>query len=142
MISAVKEVFLERDGWQAMLDHHHQVFSSLQPGAGIGILPKTEFDSPEGEMLAWEAASGRLTAEYRTFKGFQEAGVDLLFVVDDEALEEILNKAKEDPFAKMKQLIRNGNIVFYSMRAQNELLDLGFEDLIDVLGLPFQGACR
>ena len=68
--------------------------------------------------------------------------MDLLIVVDDEALESLHSQAQDNTFSKMREQIRNGNILFYVMKTKDELLDLGYEELIEVLGIPFLGACR
>ena len=114
----------------------------MLPGASLGILPKKEFNSPSGTMLTWNRQDSKMAAAYQPFTGFRDASVDLLFVADDEALESLHSKAMDNPFDEMREQIRNGNILFYVMKTKTELLDLGYEELIEVLGIPFLGACR
>lgn len=142
MQSTAINAFQDQAGWQALLDKQSHLFSALLPGAGIGILPRKNYEALNGTMLVWHVASGQVKAEYRDFTGFADTGVDLLFITDEEDLERVLTNGNENPFAEMKQLIRNGSIQFFSLKAQRELIDLGYEELIDAFGLPFQGACR
>ncbi len=123
-------------------DCRQEIFTNMLPGASLGILPKKEFNSPSGTMLTWNRQDSKMAAAYQPFTGFRDASVDLLFVADDEALESLHSKAMDNPFDEMREQIRNGNILFYVMKTKTELLDLGYEELIEVLGIPFLGACR
>ena len=142
MPTTVDEAFLDGASWQAILDCRQEIFTNMLPGAGLGILPKKEFDSPSGTMLTWNRQDSKMVVAYQPFTGFRDASVDLLFVADDEALESLHSKAMNNPFDEMREQIRNGNILFYVMKTKTELLDLGYEELIEVLGIPFLGACR
>jgi len=42
----------------------------------------------------------------------------------------------------MKKMIRQGNMLFFVMKAKHELQEAGYEDFLDSLGLAFLGACR
>jgi len=142
MATGVRDVFFDLNTWQAMLDRQQEVFSGMLRGARIGIIPKEEFDSLEGKILAWEAQDGRMLADYRPFTGFRNTDVDLLFVADDEAMVTLYEKAGDNAFSQMKELIRRGTILFYVLKTKSELLDMGYEEFLDALGLAFLGACR
>ena len=135
------ELLLAQERWQAKLDASRHSFSGLLPGASIGIVLKPALDSTEGNMLIWEARPEKMNVENRMFRGFQAADVDLLFVADDDAVVS-LYRGEGNLLAEMKELIRNGKMLFYALQAQGKLFDLGYEDVLDALGLPFQGACR
>ena len=142
MATAVADVFLDLSAWQNMLDVQQEVFSGMLQGAKIGILPKVEFDSPEGRILSWEAQSGKMLANYSPFTGFRNADVDLLFVAEDEAMVTLYEQAGENAFLQMKESLRRGTILFYVLKTKSELLDMGYEEFLDALGLGFLGACR
>lgn len=142
MVSTIGEMFLDAQGWQTILDRRPEIFTDMLPGASLGILPKKEFESPVGTMLIWVKQVDKMAAFYQTFTGFQNTSVDLLMIADDAALESLHSKAQDNPFYEMREQIRNGHILYYVMKTKNELLALGFEELIDVLGIPFLGACR
>ena len=140
--STIGEMFLDAQGWQTILDRSPEIFTDMLPGASLGILPKKEFASPVGTMLIWEKQIDKMAVFYQSFTGFQNTSVDLLIIADDAALESLHSKAQDNPFYEMREQIRNGNILYYVMKTKNELLALGYEELIDVLGIPFLGACR
>lgn len=142
MGSTVDEMFLDGEGWQAMLDRRQEIFADMLPGASLGILPKKELESPIGTMLTWVRQADKMEVAYQSFTGFQNTSVDLLIVADDEALESLHSQAQDNTFNEMREQISNGNILLYVMKIKDELLDLGYEDLIEVLGIPFLGACR
>jgi len=153
-----QSMFSDLSGWQRLLDRHQDLFCEIIPGSSIGIVPKSTtglmpgkraaalrasgFESPDGAVLAWEAREHGMHAAYRRCRGLDEAGVDLLLVADDEALEQIRDHLESEPLAGMKKLIRRGNILFYVMRTKHELQDAGYEDFLESLGLAYLGACR
>jgi len=150
------EVFSDLPAWQAMLDRHQALFAEMLPGSRIGILPRSAtnllpgrrlaglaaMDLLEGRMLAWEAKEEGMRAGVRSCLRFEEAQVDLLLVPDDSALEAILAALGGDALAVMKKMIRQGNMLFFVMKAKHELQEAGYEDFLDSLGLAFLGACR
>jgi len=93
-------------------------------------------------MLAWEAKEEGMRAGVRSCLRFEEAQVDLLLVPDDAALEAILANLDGEALAVMKKMIRQGNMLFFVMKAKHELQEAGYEDFLDSLGLAFLGACR
>lgn len=142
MVSTVCEKFLDAESWQAILDRRQEIFTDMLPGASLGILPKKEFESPVGTMLIWLKQADKMVVDYQLFTGFQNASVDLLMIADDAALESLQSKAQDNPFHEMREQIRQGNILYYVMKNKNELLNLGYEELVEVLGIPILGACR
>lgn len=150
------ERFSDLPAWQAMLDRHQPLFEEMLPGSRIGILPRSAtsllsgrrlaglaaIELPEGRMLAWEAKEEGMRAGVRSCLRFEEAQVDLLLVPDDAALEAILASLGGDALGVMKKMIRQGNMLFFVMKAKHELQEAGYEDFLDSLGLAFLGACR
>lgn len=129
-------------GWQAMLDRHPQIFLGMEPGSRVGLLPEESFDSPSAIMLVWEATERGMVADYRRFPGFAEVEVDLLFVVDSGTLQSLHRPDTEAPFALIKSKVRRREILLYVVKPRDELLDRGYEEFLDSLGLVFMGACR
>lgn len=152
------ELFSDLPVWQAMLDRHQELFADMLPGSRIGILPRSatrllpgrrlaglaqaQIDLPEGRMLAWETREEGMRAGYRSCMRFEDAQVDLLLVPDDAALEAIVANLGGDALTVMKRMIRQGNMLFFVMKAKHELQEAGYEDFLDSLGLAFLGACR
>ena len=92
--------------------------------------------------MVWEARQGRMVALEQGFSGIRSVGVDLLFVSDDEAIEALHGLRGSAAFEEMKEFIRQGSILFYVLKTKDALLDLGFEEFLEALGLAFIGACR
>jgi len=95
-----------------------------------------------GEMLAWVMQADGMRAQLRDYSGFQNAGVDLLLVADEEGLAAMRGAVDGEALTIIKRQIRRGAIMFFVMRTKYELQDAGYEDLLDSLGLAFLGACR
>ncbi|MFZ5510984.1 MAG: hypothetical protein ACOZCP_13120 [Pseudomonadota bacterium] len=143
------------DPWQAMLDRHGEVFSEMLPGSLVGLVPREGSGiqpgkhvaglvaaGGDGHMLIWEMTEAGMRAGLRPYHGFQDAGVDLLFVASDEALRSLHASLDGQALSSMKRLIRQGGIMFYVMRTKYQLQDAGYEEFLDSLGLAFLGACR
>ena len=71
MLSTVDEMFLDAEGWQAILDRRQEIFADMLPGASLGILTKKEFESPVGTMLIWVRQADKMAVIYQSFTGFQ-----------------------------------------------------------------------
>lgn len=153
--TTVPQGFGEPAAWQAMLDRHSELFTDMEAGSAVGFVPRTGSGIQPGkhvaglvdcgkgvEMMRWTVGADGMTATVQHFPGFQEARVDLLFVVDDMALLLIKAALEGDTLSQIKRLIRQGNIMFFVLRTKFELQDAGYEEFLDTLGLAFLGACR
>jgi len=129
-------------GWQTLLDRHTDIFHSMLPGARIGFLSKDDFEPPSAMMIVWEAGAEGMRASYEPFPGFEKVKIDLLFIADDAAIRRLHDPHTPTPFAEIKSKVRHRDILLYVVRPRDELLDCGYEDFIDSLGLSFMGACR
>lgn len=154
-MQATQSVFGDLDQWQAMLDRHEEVFSDMLPGSRVGLVPRAGSGIQPGkhvaglmaagaevDMLALEMTGAGMSARLESYRGFQEARVDLLFVVDDASIETLRASLDDAALSAMKRLIRQGGIMFYVMRNKYQLQDAGYEEFLDTLGLAFLGACR
>lgn len=151
----IGDIIADTGRWQRMLDTHEDVFSGLNDGARIGLLPRSAADLGAGKRIAavegarlhgnalsWEADGMRMHARNAIFTDFRDSKFDLLFVAGDEALRELYLCLESEPLSVMKRMVRRGDILFYVMRSKPELQDAGYEDFLDSLGLAFLGACR
>ncbi len=133
---------LDIAGWQALLERHSAVFAGMLPGSRIGLLPEEDFESPAAMMLVWEATGNAMVADYRPFPGFAEVEVDLLFVADGETLRRLHDSTNPAPLAELKRKVRRRETLLYVVKPRAVLLELGYEEFLDSLGLAFMGACR
>jgi hypothetical protein len=133
---------LDLAGWQSLLDRHPAVFRGLVAGARIGLLAKDDFDLPDATMVVWEAEEAAMRAKHERFPGFDRVALDLLFIPDDATAARLHDRATARPFAEMKTKVRRREILLYIVKPRRELLDWGYEDFLDSLGLVFMGACR
>lgn len=128
--------------WAPLFERHGTLFGDLEDGARIGIAARDEIRGPAASMVVWEARGGRMAASGRPFPGFRDAGVDVLLVGDGESIAALEDELDGDPLPTLKGLVRKGGIVCYVLRRQCELLEAGFEDVLQSLGVAFLGACR
>lgn len=139
--------------WQRLIDGYAPLFEPLATGAAIGLVPRFFADADGGRrsaampstptlpMLEWRKGDGRMLALPGSYAGLEGLGVDLLFLAGDGALEAVLARS-EHPLGEMKRQLRAARIQFFVFRTKHELRDLGYEDFVEALGLPFLGACR
>lgn len=141
--------------WQAMLKRYDELFADMDAGSAVGFVPRAGSGIQPGKhvaalvdcgagvaMMKWQAHGAGMTVSLQGYRGFQDAGVDLLFVVDDDALLALRAALDGDALSQLKRLIRQGSIMFFVLRTKFELQDAGYEDFLDTLGLAFLGACR
>ena len=133
---------LDVSGWQALLDRHESMFAGLLTGSRIGLLPEEDFESPGAMMLVWEATEQGMVASYRSFSGFDTVEVDLLFIPNNETLRQLHDRTNPSPFVDMKRKVRRRETLLYVVKSRASLLELGYEEFLDSLGLTFVGACR
>ena len=144
-------------GWQQAFDASEALFASLADGARMGFIAQPGF-APLGRrragldaagaqhagapMLAFDAARGRIAVTVERFESFEEAGLDLLFVADEEARAELAATPAPARLRAMRRLIRRGGVRFFVLRTRHELQDAGYEDFLESIGVPFLGSCR
>jgi hypothetical protein len=154
---AAQDVELDVAGWQQAFDASATLFASLSDGARMGFIAQPGF-APLGRrragldaaaaqhasaaMLVFAAAGGRIEVRGERFESFDEAGLDLLFVADEEARGELAAAPTPTRLRTMKRLIRQGGVRFFVLRTRHELQDAGYEDFLESLGIPFLGSCR
>ena len=139
--------------WQRVIDGYAPLFEPLATGVAVGLAPRFFVDAigtrrstampstPTLSMIEWRKCDQGMRAQPGTYDGLAGLGVDLLFLAGDGALEAVLARA-EHPLGEMKRQLRAARIQFFVFRTKRELRDLGYEDFVEALGLPFLGACR
>jgi hypothetical protein len=139
--------------WQRVIDGYAPLFEPLATNATVGLVPRFFVDAigarrstampatPTLPMIEWRKRDDRMRAQPGTYRGLDGVGVDLLFLAGDGALEAVLAR-EEHPLGEMKRQLRAARIQFFVFRTKHELRDLGYEDFVEALGLPFLGACR
>ncbi len=145
---------LDPAGWQRVLDQYQDAFAEIDPAARLALVPRryTHADgvaravvvrtSPPVPMIEWARNDDAMVARAATFTGLDGLAADLLFVANDGAFEDVLSRIDRHPLGEMKRRIASGAIQVFVLRSRQHLRDLGYEDFLDLLGLPFLGACR
>ena len=133
---------LDLAGWQSVLDRHPTIFLGMQPGSRIGLMSKDDFEPPDAAMVVWEATEQAMQAKYEPFPGFDQVKIDLLFIADAATLRQVHDGANPAPFAEIKTKVRRRDILLYVVKPRQQLLDRGYEEFLDSLGLVFMGICR
>lgn len=128
--------------WQVLVERHHRLFEAWVEGAAIGIVPRAAADAGSGQMLAWVRRGEAVRVELRSFGGFADCGVAVLFVADPGALERLHERIDDNALGAMKLMLRQGGMLLYVLSPKSQLLDDGYEDFLESLGLAFMGACR
>jgi len=77
-----------------------------------------------------------------SFRGFADCGVAVLFVAEPGALVAVHAHLHDNALGQMKLQLRQGGMLLYALAPKAQLLDDGYEDFLETLGLAFMGACR
>ncbi len=132
---------LER--WREMGKVSREVFAALEPGARVGLISRSEMNkAPGAQMVVWRAASGGPETALAPFDGFAGAGADMIFMVPDEALDEIAEAAPRKGLSALEGPVRSGDAMLFYIAPKPDLLDAGYEEFMERLGFGFLGACR
>ncbi|MHA1538065.1 MAG: hypothetical protein ACTSUD_10965 [Alphaproteobacteria bacterium] len=130
------------DRWAAEFEAVDEVFGVLRPGARLGFLPRANADAMDGTLLVWEATQSGMQAGLRPFESYVGTGVDIIFVPEAAALRRLHDAEPGEALAAIRAAVRESSVIFFSLRRGRELRALGYEPLLDALGLAFLGACR
>jgi hypothetical protein len=131
--------------WQAALAMHAGAFSCLAPGSRIGLVADNALataGSAGSSMLVWQATERGLSVQAGTFPGFEQTDVDILMAADDAALASMDQALDADVLAMLRELIREGRLLFFARKTRRDLEEAGYEELLEQLGFAFMGACR
>lgn len=128
--------------WQSMLGRHAPLFSALEPGCGVALVPKAATERKPDSILVWRATEAGMVAERGAFSGYKETDLDLLFLCEDEALTAIYAAAEDQPLVVIKSAMRQGQMRLFVLRCRNELIERGWENFLETMGMAYLGACR
>jgi len=129
-------------GWQALLARERHLFEPMIEGASVGFVARASADRGSGEMLVWRRTDGATRVERQPFGGFANCPVALLFVAEPGALEAVHERLHDNALGALKLQLRAGTTLLYVIAPKRQLLDDGYEDFVEALGLAFLGACR
>lgn len=132
----------EPAAWQVMLDRYGAFFGNLRSGSRIGVARRSDLGRGEASMVVWEARRGRLHAERMPFSGYADPSLDIMLVGDDGAVAEVERHLADTGLPALKEQVRQGGFVCFLLRAQCDLVEAGYEDVLQSMGVIFMGACR
>lgn len=141
-VKAPDPLLANLDRWAAEFAAADEVFEALRPGARLGFLPRADADAMQGTLLVWEASRSGMRADLRPFESYVGTGVDIIFVPEAPALQRLHDAEPGAALATIRALVRESSVIFFSLRRGRELRALGYEPLLDALGLAYLGACR
>lgn len=129
-------------GWQTLLAREHRLFEPMLPGASIGIVARAAADAGSGEMLVWRRSAAGMEVAHGPYRGFADCPVGVLFVANPGTLAALHARLADNPLGAMKLQLRAATMLLYVIAPKRQLLDEGYEDFLEALGLAFLGACR
>jgi hypothetical protein len=145
---------LDVAGWQAILDRYRDLFGEADANMRMALVARHRVGAdgvPRSvvqricepvPMLAWRHDGQGIEVASSVFRGLDTLAADLLFVGNEGAFEAVLAHSGDHPLGEMKRRIASGAIQLFVLRSRNDLRELGYEDFLEALGLPFLGACR
>lgn len=136
------DAFTDHAGWQALLMREWALLEPLCVGAAVGFVARASADAGCGEMLVWQRDAQGMRVHPQPFTGFADCPVALLFVAEPGALEAVHARLHDNALGALKLELRAGSMLLYVIAAKRRLLDEGYEDFVEALGLAFLGACR
>ena len=132
--------------WQEVLDRHADLFDEVRPGASIAVAPGSPPRANVKQvrdpvpMQLWLRGPDRMAVVAGEYRGLKTLTSDVLFLPEEGALAAAL--AHDYPMSELKRELRDGRMLVMVMRSRKELLERGWSDFFEALGLPFQGTCR
>lgn len=140
---SAQEILSDLPAWAEMLERHADTFAALQAGCALGLVPKADTEQRPGRMLVWtRAESGGMQAGLRPFTGYKDCGVDILFVAEDAGLAAIHRALADRPLGEMKAALRRSELFLFVLKPRDQLIEDGWDEFLETLGLAFLGACR
>ncbi len=136
------DAWSDLSGWQALLQRQWHLFEPMIEDASVGFVTRAAADQGGGRMLVWRRAAEAMQVEVQAFGGFADCPVALLFVAEPDGLETVHARLHDNALGALKLQLRSGGILLYVIAPKKQLLDDGYEDFVEALGLAFLGACR
>lgn len=128
--------------WQPVFDLYDNLFETLEDGRSLAMLDKATWDAGRGEALHGRLEGGRMQALSAAWEGAAKTNADMLFVGLRDSLAQLDATQPDQRMSLLKDSIHKGDVLFFVMKTKCTLIDAGWEDFLDSLGLAFMGACR
>ncbi|MBF0167979.1 MAG: hypothetical protein HQL45_10150 [Alphaproteobacteria bacterium] len=128
--------------WQPVLDRHATLFEALEEGRSLALLDKATWDAGKGNALECRLENRRMQVRLQDWTGAQGTEADMLFVGLRDSFDHLEQAPPDARMGALKDRIHQGEVLFFVMRTKCTLIDVGWEDFLDSLGLAFMGACR
>jgi len=128
--------------WRICLNINKEIFSEIKINGKIGILPRNSDGSEGSTIQVWEILEDSIRVSLQPFLGFRDASADLIFLLESSALEEIYRHLKNELLIGLRKQIRHGKALLFLMKGRDYLIDMGYEELIEYLGIPCLGTCH
>lgn len=128
--------------WQPVFDLYANLFEALEDGRSLAMLDKATWDAGQGEALSCKLENGRMRAKAMAWEGAAKTDADMLFVGLRDSLAQLDAAQPDQRMSLLKDSIHEGEVLFFVMKTKCTLIDAGWEDFLDSLGLAFMGACR
>jgi hypothetical protein len=128
--------------WQVMLDRYGDFSGNLRSGSRIGVARRSDLGRRDASIVVWEARRGRLYAERQPFCGYSDKSLDVMLVGDDAAVSKVARHLGDSGLPTLREQVRQGGFVCFLMRTQCDLVEAGYEDVLQSMGVVFMGACR
>jgi hypothetical protein len=106
------------------------------------MIAKPDWDAGSGAMLEWRRAEDGMQTALKPWRGAAHASVDLLFVGLRDSFSRLSAIEASMRLSLLKDMLHEGDVMFFVMKTKCKLIDAGWEDFLDSLGLAFMGACR
>ncbi|MCL5962343.1 MAG: hypothetical protein M1358_24030 [Chloroflexi bacterium] len=132
-------IYKEPEVWQKIAEAQGSLLPGVKPGGRVAVISKQELGESSGEMIVWVSKDQTTGFDKRPFQGFRNSDADLMFVVDEELLVNVCENTQENPIPKLRHGIRQGSVLCYFLRPKRELINIGYEEFVDLLGLPLAG---
>ncbi|TAN55062.1 MAG: hypothetical protein EPN26_05870 [Rhodospirillales bacterium] len=128
--------------WQPVFDLHAGLFEALEENRSLAFLDKATWDAGKGEVLEGRLEGKRILVQAKAWSGAGDTKADLLFVGLRDSLTHLDKAVPQERLGLLKDRIHEGEVLFFVMKTKCTLIDAGWEDFLDSLGLAFMGACR
>ncbi len=68
--------------------------------------------------------------------------IDLLLIADDTTIRHLHEPENPNPLAAIRTKVRRRDIMLFVVKPWGELVESGYADFLDSLGLTYLGTCR
>lgn len=117
--------------WQAILERHRGLFDQLDARASIGIAGFGD----DTMVVCRSIEGGGWRASTERFLGVGKVAVDLLVVLDQQAARKVEDGAENDMLSVLRRNVRLGRAICYCRSSHETLMELGFAEMMDELGM-------